>query len=143
MGIRYYSGYATNGESVTLTREPTNQYDSNAIKVSNCFDAQIGHIPKTVAAKLTPFMDRRQLAVEAFLAGEKGAFDVPIRIILYGPGEPAARQALEAKMRSNRLPLSTKTRMNQELGLRQPVASPSPTPRRYENFHLEEHSQSA
>lgn len=35
VGIRYYHGLVAAGESVTLRREPTNQYDSNAIRVNN------------------------------------------------------------------------------------------------------------
>lgn len=56
VGIRYYSGYATMGESVILRREPQNQYDRNAIAVQNVQGSQIGHIPRNLAAKLAPYM---------------------------------------------------------------------------------------
>lgn len=81
----------------------------------------MGHLSRQVAEKLTPFLDSGELAAEGFLTGEKGAFDAPIRIILYGVGEAAAKAALQAKMRERRVPLSTKKRMDEELGLRQPV----------------------
>lgn len=58
MGVRYYRGYATPGEHVVLKREPTNQYDRNAIRVDNVMGAQIGHIPRNLAAKLAPYMVR-------------------------------------------------------------------------------------
>jgi hypothetical protein len=32
------------------------QYDPNAIRVDNVLGSQIGHIPRTVAAKLAPYM---------------------------------------------------------------------------------------
>ncbi|EMD62149.1 hypothetical protein COCSADRAFT_192184 [Bipolaris sorokiniana ND90Pr] len=35
LGVRYYNGYATEGETVVLRREPQNQYDANAIRVDN------------------------------------------------------------------------------------------------------------
>lgn len=72
VGVRFYNGYATNGETVMLRREPTNQYDSNAIRVNNVFGEQIGHIPRPVALKLAPFMDSGALSLEAYLTGEKG-----------------------------------------------------------------------
>ena len=56
MGVRFYSGHASVGERVFLRREPSNQYDRNAIKVENVMGAQIGHIPRNVAADLAKYM---------------------------------------------------------------------------------------
>ncbi len=56
MGVQYYTGYATVGEYVLVRREPRNQYDSNALRVENVQRDQIGHIPRTIAAKLAKFM---------------------------------------------------------------------------------------
>lgn len=56
VGVRYYNGFATAGEMVVLRREPSNPYDSNAIRVDNVLGNQIGHIPRTVAAKLAEYM---------------------------------------------------------------------------------------
>lgn len=120
--MRFYNGYATKGESVVIRREPTNQYDSNAIKVSNVYGAQIGHLSRQIAERLAPFIDSGEIAPEGFLTGEKGTYDVPIRIILYGAGEPTAKAALQAKMREKRVPLSTKKRMEEELNLRMPIS---------------------
>lgn len=39
-----------------LRREPSNQYDRTAICVDNVMAAQIGHIPRQVAAKLASYM---------------------------------------------------------------------------------------
>lgn len=39
-----------------LQRDPGNQYDRNAIQVNNVMGAQIGHIPRQVAAKLAGYM---------------------------------------------------------------------------------------
>lgn len=66
---------------------------------------QIGHIPKGVAAKLAPFLDSGELYVEGTLTGEKGAFDVPVQLKLYGTTIPAAQQALKAKMKDANLPV--------------------------------------
>jgi hypothetical protein len=35
VGIKYYRGLVGYGEQVNLVREPTNQYDRNAIRVMN------------------------------------------------------------------------------------------------------------
>ena len=41
-GMQYYRGKISNGEMVVLDREPTNPYDSNAIRASNVAHAQVG-----------------------------------------------------------------------------------------------------
>lgn len=56
MGVRFYAGYASEGERVALKRQPHNQYDSNAIRVDNVMGQQIGHIPRNMAAKLAKYM---------------------------------------------------------------------------------------
>ena len=63
-GTRYYSEEAkaivldlkVGDDSLTLVREPENQYDENAIKVMKG-DIQLGHVAKEVAAELAPLMD--------------------------------------------------------------------------------------
>ncbi|KAH8808943.1 SNF2 family N-terminal domain-containing protein [Xylogone sp. PMI_703] len=105
VGIRYYNGYATMGESVLLRREPQNQYDRNAIAVQNVQGEQIGHIPRTLAAKLAPYMDAKECITEGVLAGEKGFYDCPILIKVFGPMDARLRAELEQKMQSDRLGL--------------------------------------
>ena len=56
VGTRYYHGYATPGEQVMVKREPSNQYDPNAIRIDNVQGAQIGHIPRQLALKLSPYI---------------------------------------------------------------------------------------
>lgn len=56
VGVRYYRGQATIGEHVVLKREPHNQYDRNAIRVDNVMGAQVGHIPRNMAAKLASYL---------------------------------------------------------------------------------------
>lgn len=56
VGVRFYTGHATKGEHVVVKREPSNHYDSNAIRVGNVMGEQIGHIPRQMAAKLAKYM---------------------------------------------------------------------------------------
>ncbi|USP79733.1 Putative SWI/SNF-related matrix-associated actin-dependent regulator of chromatin subfamily A member 3-like 1 [Curvularia clavata] len=105
VGVRYYNGYATTGETVVLRREPHNQYDSNAIRVDNVQGEQIGHIPRLLAAKLAKYMDDRSLLIEAQLTGEKGYYECPIELHLYGTDDPVMRQELMSKMKKDRLPV--------------------------------------
>jgi SWI/SNF-related matrix-associated actin-dependent regulator of chromatin subfamily A3 len=105
VGVRYYTGYATEGEMVVVRREPHNAYDSNAIQVLNVQGTQIGHIPKTVAAKLAKYMDNRSLLIEAQITGPKGAFDCPIELKFYGTNEPVERENLVTQMRADKLPV--------------------------------------
>lgn len=103
VGVRYYNGYAQPGESVLCRREPSNPYDSNAIRVDNVFQTQIGHIPRQVAAKLAAYMDNDDLVIESKLIGEKGMYAVPIRLYLYGPSDRTERMKIEAQLISDRL----------------------------------------
>ena len=105
VGIRYYDGYATVGEQVMVKREPGNPYDSNAIRINNVHGTQIGHLPRDLASKLAPFMDMHSIIVEGTLAGEKGSFDCPILLKVFGPAEFNARAELEKKMEADRLRL--------------------------------------
>ncbi|PWY73360.1 SNF2 family helicase [Aspergillus eucalypticola CBS 122712] len=105
VGVRYYRGHATIGEHVRVVRDPGNPYDSNAIRVDNVMGQQIGHIPRTVAAKLAKYLDDRSLVVDGVLTGVIGAFDCPIVLKLFGTSQPEARQALKSRMEMDNLPL--------------------------------------
>ncbi|KAL8712307.1 MAG: hypothetical protein Q9220_003458 [cf. Caloplaca sp. 1 TL-2023] len=105
VGIQYYTGCATIGEYVSVLREPGNQYDSNAIRVSNVMHDQIGHIPRRMAAKLAPYMDAGDLLVEGCLSGTKGAYDCPISLRLFGSSDRDTKEALVSRMRRDKLPL--------------------------------------
>ena len=105
VGVRYYSGYATVGEMVICRREPNNPYDRNAIRVLNVQGDQIGHIPKTWAAKIAKYMDNRSLLVEATITGPKGEFECPLELKFYGTNEPLEREKLLSQMRADKLPV--------------------------------------
>ncbi|GJP90012.1 hypothetical protein CBS115989_17 [Aspergillus niger] len=105
VGVRYYRGHATIGEHVRIVRDPGNPYDSNAIRVDNVMGQQIGHIPRTVAAKLAKYLDDRSLVVDGVLTGVIGAFDCPISLKLFGTSHTEARQALKSRMEMDNLPL--------------------------------------
>ena len=44
-----------------------NALGRNAIKVVNIGGTQVGHIPRTVAARLAPLMDRKTITVEGVM----------------------------------------------------------------------------
>jgi hypothetical protein len=98
-----YNGVATPHELVICRREPTNQYDNNAIRVNNVMGSQIGHLPRTVVSKLAPYIDSEEITIEGVLMGEKGSFDCPIRLYLYGTSDRAARLVLEEKLKNDKL----------------------------------------
>ncbi|EGY13851.1 DNA repair protein RAD16 [Verticillium dahliae VdLs.17] len=103
VGVRYYAGNASAGEIVLCNREPHNQYDSNALQVTNVLGDQIGHIPRNVAAKLAPYLDRGEIILECQLSGEMNFYDCPIRLRVYGPSDRAARRALEDRLKKDRI----------------------------------------
>ncbi|KIW20513.1 hypothetical protein PV08_01088 [Exophiala spinifera] len=106
VGCRFYDGQATTGEYVKVKREPSNPYDSNAIRIDNVLCDQIGHIGRQVAAKLAPLMDSGQLLVEGCLTGPKSFYDCPIGLKLFGTSDPVAGSALARRMQELRLPLN-------------------------------------
>ena len=105
VGCRYYNGYITSGESVLLIREPSNPYDSNAIRVDNVRSERIGHIPRQVAAKLAPLLDSKSLLLEGFTNGPKDFYECPLRVNLLGSSDPVQRSALISEMRAAKLPI--------------------------------------
>lgn len=42
-------------------------HSSNAIQVKNIARAQVGHLPRAVASKLAPLLDRRAVTVEGVI----------------------------------------------------------------------------
>lgn len=69
MGVRFYRGRANPDERVIVNRDANNHYDRNAIRVDNVMGAQIGHIPRQVAAKLASYMvnSPTQITLETLL----------------------------------------------------------------------------
>ncbi|KAJ7045638.1 SNF2 family N-terminal domain-containing protein [Mycena alexandri] len=102
VGVQYYRGMVGAGEEVRLTREPTNPYDRNAIKVENIAVTQVGHIPKAVAGKLAPLLDQGLVSVEGVMvqgnmtASAKVVYTLDISLKIYGP--PSKRRELEPKL---------------------------------------------
>ncbi|KAJ5665096.1 uncharacterized protein N7477_007544 [Penicillium maclennaniae] len=106
VGVRFYNGVATSGEHVLLKREPQNQYDPNAIRVDNVMGAQIGHIPRGLAAKLAKYMDPHDLLVEGILTGGKSFYDCPVMLNLFGTSEASRKDELKKRMQQDKLPVS-------------------------------------
>lgn len=104
VGVQYYRGLANPGEYVILRRQPSNQYDSNAICVENVQRQQIGHIPRDVAKKLAPYIDKGDLKMEGSLAGRIAQYDCPITLKLFGTSDPIERADLRSRMKTDRLP---------------------------------------
>lgn len=52
---------------VGLVREPHNQYDHNAVMVTNIYGNQVGHIKKELAAAMAYIMDNNMAKVEGWV----------------------------------------------------------------------------
>lgn len=106
VGVQYYRGLASSGETILVRREPSNPYDSNAIRIDNVAGTQIGHVPRRIAGKLAPYMDQRLVHCEGLLAGAIGQFDAPLSIRIFGPDQlsDAGRQ-LTTQMKDDKLPI--------------------------------------
>ncbi|MGI6460860.1 MAG: ARPP-1 family domain-containing protein [Candidatus Hydrogenedentales bacterium] len=57
-GMQYCRAVPTAGEKVHFEREPDNSHDRKAIRVENEDFAQVGYLPRKVAAWLTPLIDQ-------------------------------------------------------------------------------------
>ncbi|KAK0212781.1 SNF2 family N-terminal domain-containing protein [Desarmillaria ectypa] len=67
VGLQYYK--------VIIQRDWNNAYDANAVKVMNIGRVQVGHIPRGLAAKLAPLLDRNLVTCEGVIHdGNLGGF---------------------------------------------------------------------
>ncbi|KAJ5462877.1 hypothetical protein N7475_007821 [Penicillium sp. IBT 31633x] len=114
VGVRFYRGRANPDERVIVNRDANNHYDRNAIRVDNVMGAQIGHIPRQVAAKLASYMDSRDLIIEGVLTGEIGDFTCPVDLKLFGTRDPVRRANLKQRMQKDRLPVRELNQMERE-----------------------------
>ena len=114
VGIQYYTGHASEGEHVSIRREPSNPYDSNAIRIDNVQRAQIGHIPRQIASKLAGYLDDGSLLVEGALSETKRTYDFPIALKLYGTSNLTDRATLINRMQVDQLPLDAIVRRAKE-----------------------------
>ncbi|KAI0183396.1 SNF2 family N-terminal domain-containing protein [Xylaria flabelliformis] len=103
VGVRYYDGIVTPGESILCIREPSNVYDRNAVRVDNIMGSQIGHLPRVFVQKIAPYLDSGEIVLDGVLSGHKREFDCPVRLNLYGTSNPSARLQLEAKLKADKL----------------------------------------
>ncbi|KAJ3569860.1 hypothetical protein NP233_g4782 [Leucocoprinus birnbaumii] len=100
VGIRYYTGLVGPGEEVSLVREPLNPYDPNAIQVKNIGRVQVGHLPRNVAQKLAPLLDRNTVTVEGVIndgnLGRSAGYTLSLTLKIYGATDK--RDVLEAQL---------------------------------------------
>ncbi|KAK0225975.1 SNF2 family N-terminal domain-containing protein [Armillaria fumosa] len=88
VGLQYYKGLVGPGEEVIIQRDVNNMYDVNAVRVLNIGKVQVGHVPRAVAAKLAPLMDRRLITCEGVihdgnLSGFRG-YTLNMSLKIYG-----------------------------------------------------------
>lgn len=67
VGIRHYTGTVNGRETMSLVREPLNQFDGNAIKVLNLRQIQIGYVEAPAARVLAPLIDSCLVTVEGII----------------------------------------------------------------------------
>lgn len=84
VGISYYDGKVNLNESVSLVRQPDNQYDSSAIKVDNVLGQQVGHLPRGTAAVFARYIDSRDVHLEGVVQGNRGVYKIPLWVEVYG-----------------------------------------------------------
>uniref|UniRef100_A0AAR2L862 Helicase-like transcription factor n=1 Tax=Pygocentrus nattereri TaxID=42514 RepID=A0AAR2L862_PYGNA len=86
------------GEMVSLVREPQNPYDRNAVKVTNVYGVQVGHIKKELAAAMAHIMDRKLAKVEGVVPfGQNYKFSMPVELTFWGKEEN--REAVHSQMK--------------------------------------------
>ncbi|KAJ5941363.1 hypothetical protein N7516_001531 [Penicillium verrucosum] len=114
VGVRFYRGRANPGERVIIVRDANNRYDRNAIRVDNVMGAQVGHIPRQMAAKLASYIDARDLIIEGTLTGAIGDFWCPVDLKLFGTRDPIRRSNLKQRMQIDKLPVRQVNELERE-----------------------------
>jgi hypothetical protein len=74
------------GDQLEATREPSNQYDRNAIRLSHC-GLQVGHISKELAADLAPLLDKGDIAIKVGITDFTGG-SPEIQHTFFGEPQP-------------------------------------------------------
>ncbi|KAF7315555.1 hypothetical protein MIND_00070800 [Mycena indigotica] len=102
VGVQYYDGLVGPGEEVRLIRQPLNQYDRWAIQVQNIGSRQVGHLPRAVAAQLSPLLDASLVVAEGHmfdgnLGSRRKIYTLEIMVKIYG--SPLKRNILWPKLR--------------------------------------------
>ena len=87
VGTQHYGGIVSDGENVLLRRNPNNQYDPNAVQVLNIRHEVVGHIPKEIAAKLSPIMLAGVKVEGKIPRGSANTFSIPVVLDLYATME--------------------------------------------------------
>ncbi|CAH3028213.1 unnamed protein product, partial [Porites evermanni] len=106
VGIRYYRGTVNNNEMVSLTREPHNPYDRNAVRVDNVYGIQVGHIKRELARALADVMDNRLVRLEGVVPfGKNNIYTMPCDITFWG--RPENEQEVLQRMRRHGYMLRT------------------------------------
>ncbi|KAA1471714.1 hypothetical protein DENSPDRAFT_837772 [Dentipellis sp. KUC8613] len=99
VGVQYYKGLVDAGEQVRLVREPQNKYDRMAIQVKNIGGTQVGHLPRTVASRLSPLLDRQLVTVEGTMnEGNLRGFSYSLSVTLRIYGAMDKRGQLEPQL---------------------------------------------
>uniref|UniRef100_A0A7N0TAB6 DNA/RNA helicase protein n=1 Tax=Kalanchoe fedtschenkoi TaxID=63787 RepID=A0A7N0TAB6_KALFE len=86
VGLQYYSSKIKGREMVALVREPQNEYDSNAIAVTDIRMAKVGHIERSVAAVLSPLLDRNLILVQGIVpnfGSKRPRYKVPVQVHVF------------------------------------------------------------
>lgn len=72
VGIAPNSGMITGREMVGLIRDPMYPYDSNAIRVFNIMNLQVGFVEKCVSDVLAPLLDDNLISIEGIVPNNQG-----------------------------------------------------------------------
>ncbi|OWM78891.1 hypothetical protein CDL15_Pgr003062 [Punica granatum] len=110
VGLQYYPGTISGRELVGLVREPLNPYDSNAIKVLNTRNIQVGHIERSVAAILAPLIDSEMIIAEGIVPNSRSSgnrYKILCQIHIFAREEAA--ETVKAAIARGGLDLITET----------------------------------
>ncbi|KAK1365977.1 putative SWI/SNF-related matrix-associated actin-dependent regulator of chromatin subfamily A member 3-like 1 [Heracleum sosnowskyi] len=89
VGVQHYSGTINGRQMVGLIRDPINRYDTNAIKVLNIRNVQVGNIERSVAAVLAPLLDDNSIKIEGIVPNNKkrgNFYKIPCQIHVFASG---------------------------------------------------------
>ncbi len=92
MGSSFYPGAGTYlakmrpGQQLSVVREPTNQYDPNAVAVY-IFNQQLGHLPRGFAAEVAPLIDAGIANIRVWKSQDPKYFGVGVIVVQWEDGK--------------------------------------------------------
>ena len=115
VGVQYYDASVGSGESVGIDRDPYNEFDPNAVRVTCKNGRPVGHLTREWAAWLAPLIDSGKIFLKGRVLpeGDQWRFPVDIEVFHTASGrslfKPSREDSPEAVVHNHLLDIYSKS----------------------------------